>query len=208
MLHTAQNWHSLNLIVWNCQGFCVKMHIKLVSEGRKHTPPPERENLCRYNKIKQVANVLWSLWSMTVPTATLLIQYLRLQNKLPVKHRLPQLQGQPTVRHKLRWALRHVTHRAKSFHNSALSRRLGIANDDCGIPTEVWGAWNMNSEINYSSLSVDILNLSYSVCLKLNFGCGLRCCCCCYMNLVFLTGHRCVRGAQAMHVNVHTKTFK
>ena len=105
------------------------------SEGRKAVP---------IQQIKQVTEGPWSLRSMTVPSATLLIQYLRLQNKLPVKHRLPPLQGQPTVRHKLRWALRHATHRAKSFHNSALQSSTGenpaswIPNDDRGIPSEFW----------------------------------------------------------------------
>lgn len=83
-------------------------------EGNTH-PPPERSKAVQIQQIKQVTKLPWSSRSMTVPSDTLLIQYFRLQNKLPVKHCLPPLQGQPTVRHKLQWALRHVTHRDQNL---------------------------------------------------------------------------------------------
>lgn len=140
----------------------VETHIyRSQTEGRERTPFPENE-CAQVQQIKQVANVLWSSRSMTVPTATLLIQYLRLQNKLPVKRRLPPLQDQPSVRHKVCGALRRVTYRAKSFHNSALQSLTGenpaswIQIDDGGIPSKSWRTRHVTSETNYSVMLENI----------------------------------------------------
>lgn len=50
------------------------MHIKLVSEGRKHTRAPERRKAVQVQQIKQVTGDPRGSRSMTVPGATLLIQ--------------------------------------------------------------------------------------------------------------------------------------
>lgn len=180
--------HSTDTVwnVWTCQllnnlswvhGWILCQDAHQIGLKRKHVNSSSTESKSvQIQQIKQVINVPWSSWSMTVPSITLLTQYLRLQNTLPVKHHLAPLEGQPTVRHKVQWALRHVTHWAKSFYNSALQSASGenpaswIRNDAGGIPSECCRTWDMDSGTNYSSLLIVMLYMfhtTYIMCKKI-----------------------------------------
>lgn len=130
-----------------------------VSRCTSHWSQKEGSTLLKavqIQQIKQVTKVPRSSRSMTVPSVTLPIQCLRLQNKLPVKHGLPPLQSQPTVINKLWWALRHVIH----------------WKDPASFSTKwwswyslIWRTWGMDSGSNYSSfhLSLAMLYIFYTV---------------------------------------------
>lgn len=74
-------------------GSWLKLFIKLLLEGEKHTFPP----VGSYKQIKQVNQCSVKLSQHNDTQASLLIPRLSLQNKLPVKHHLPSLQGLPTA---------------------------------------------------------------------------------------------------------------
>lgn len=107
----AQSRRRVKLIVWNCLLFKMSswLHKWILYEDARQIGFARKEahsSLLQRERIgADTTNWTGSSWSMTVPTATLLIQYLRLRNKLPARRRLPPT-SRPT---NFGWTLTHVT---------------------------------------------------------------------------------------------------